>query len=49
LYFRVDFPMPGASALLLTRFGTAALSALSVFDTGYRCDLGFVGAGDVSN
>ena len=49
LYVRVEGPMPGAGALALTRFGTTVLSALSVFDTGYRCDLGFVGADDVSN
>ena len=54
LYFHLDFPMPGASALVLTRFGTAVLSAMSVFDTvktgdGYRRGLGFLGADDVSN
>jgi hypothetical protein len=54
LHFHLDFPMPGVSALVLTRFGTAVLSAMSVFDTvktscGYRRSLGLVGAGDVSN
>jgi hypothetical protein len=54
LYFHLDFPMPGASVLASTRFGTAGLSAMSVFDTlktscGYRRGLGLVGAGDVSN
>jgi hypothetical protein len=54
LFFRADFPMPGARVLALTRFGTAGLSAMSVFDTlktghGYRRGLGLVGAGDVSN
>ena len=49
LYFRADFPMLGARAFALTRFGTAGLSALSAFDTPYQCDGGFVGTDDVSN
>jgi hypothetical protein len=54
LYFHADFPMPGARVLALTGFGTAVLSAMSVFDTaktgdGYRRGLGLLGADDVSN
>jgi hypothetical protein len=54
LYFRTDFPMAGARASASTRFGTAGLSAVSVFDTaktgrGYRCGLRLLGADDVSH